>query len=396
MNITDVDDKTINGSKEEGIPIGEFTKKYEKEFLKDLQALNIEPADIFPRATEHIKEMVDIIKILLEKGIAYKGEDNTIYYNIKKFKGYGKLSKVSLKGLKEGARVNQDEYEKDNASDFALWKAWDKEDGDVFWKTGLGKGRPGWHIECSAMSTKYLGQPFDIHTGGVDLIFPHHENEIAQSEGSFNKPFVKYWVHNEHLLVDNKKMSKSEHNFFTLRDLLKKGYDPIAVRYELLTTHYRQKLNFTFKSLESSKHSVQRLRDFMLNMKHASGSKDNPEMDNHIKHAKEEFIKAMDNDLDIAAGLRSVFQFMRRINKLSPSKKDAFKVFRFMKEIDSVLGVMEANNEKLPAELMALIKEREEARKNSDFEKSDKIRNKLKEKGILLDDRPDGTVWKRA
>jgi len=396
MNITDVDDKTIRGSREEGIPLGDFTKKYEKEFLKDLQTLNIEPADILPRATEHIKEMVNIIKELEKKGIAYKGDDGSVYFNIRKFRGYGKLSHLKINELKAGARVKQDKYEKENASDFALWKAWTEEDKDVFWETDIGKGRPGWHIECSAMSTKYLGQPFDIHTGGVDLIFPHHENEIAQSEGAFGKPFVKYWCHNEHLLVDNKKMSKSEHNFFTLRDLLEKGYDPIAIRYELLTTHYRQKMNFTFKSLDSSKNAVQRLKDFMLNMKHAAGSKDNPEMDNHIENAKEDFIKAMDNDLDIAAALRAVFQFIRRINKLNPSKKDAFKVFRFMKEIDSVLGVMESGNGELPEELMSLIKEREKARKEKDFEKSDKIRDEFKEKGILLDDRQDGTVWKKA
>src|SRR3989339_892084 len=231
MNITDVDDKTIKGSIEQKISLNQYTEKYTKAFFEDLRTLNIEPADIFPRATEHIKEMVSMIQKLIMNGLAYKGEDNSWYYDISKFRDYGKLSKLKLGELKEGARVKQDSYEKEQAQDFALWKAYDKDDGDVFWETDLGKGRPGWHIECSAMNMKYLGEEFDIHTGGVDLIFPHHENEIAQSIGSTGKKFVHFWIHNEHLLVNGRKMSKSLGNFYTLRDLLSKNYNPRAIRY---------------------------------------------------------------------------------------------------------------------------------------------------------------------
>ena len=264
MNITDVDDKTIRDSQKQNLSLKEFTSKYEKAFLEDLNTLNIQKPDRLARATEHIKEMENLIKKLIDKGFAYKGKDNSIYYSISKFKDYGKLSKIKIKELKAGARVKQDEYEKKQVSDFALWKAWDKEDGNVFWETEFGKGRPGWHIECSAMSSKYLGDQFDIHTGGIDLIFPHHENEIAQSEGaSGKKPFVKYWIHNEWLLIEGKKMSKSFGNFYTLRDILNKGYSPMSIRYVLLSTHYRQQMNFTFKKLDAAKNSLQRWGNFL-------------------------------------------------------------------------------------------------------------------------------------
>ncbi|MEM7819165.1 MAG: cysteine--tRNA ligase, partial [Candidatus Aenigmatarchaeota archaeon] len=226
MNLTDIDDKTIKGAREQGISLREFTEKYIKAFFEDSKTLNLLPADVYPRATEHIREIVELIKILIEKGYAYKGEDGSIYYDISKFKDYGKLSKLKIKELKAGARVKSDSYTKEEAYDFALWKAWDPEDGEVFFETEIGKGRPGWHIECSAMSMKYLGETFDIHTGGVDLIFPHHENEIAQSEAATGKKFVNYWLHAEHLIVEGRKMSKSLGNFYTLRDLLAKGYDP--------------------------------------------------------------------------------------------------------------------------------------------------------------------------
>jgi len=258
MNITDVDDKTIKGSRKENISLKQYTKRYEKAFFEDLEALNIDKADNFPRATEHIKEMVLLTKKLLLKKIAYKSKDG-IYFNIAKFKDYGNLSHAKLKSLEVGKRVKQDQYDKEEAQDFALWKFWDREDGKVFWQTELGKGRPGWHLECSSMSTKYLGQPFDIHAGGVDLIFPHHENEIAQSEGSEKKKFVNYWFHNEHLLVNGEKMSKSSGNFYTLRDLLDKGHNPKAIRYLLLSAHYRQQLNFTEEGIEASNNAIKRL-----------------------------------------------------------------------------------------------------------------------------------------
>ncbi|MDI6827410.1 MAG: cysteine--tRNA ligase, partial [Armatimonadota bacterium] len=228
MNITDVDDKTIRGANEKGISLNEYTAPFIAAFYEDRDHLNIKPAHVYPRATEHITEMVALIKKLLEKGIAYKAEDGSIYYDISKFPDYGKLSHFKIEELKAGARVSSDEYEKEQVSDFALWKAWDEADGNVYWDTELGRGRPGWHIECSAMSMKYLGETFDIHTGGVDNIFPHHENEIAQSEAATGKPFVNYWLHSEHLLVENRKMSKSLGNFYTLRDLIARGYDPLA------------------------------------------------------------------------------------------------------------------------------------------------------------------------
>jgi len=263
MNITDVEDKTIKGAIKEHISLKQYTKKFEKAFFEDLEKLNIDKADVFPRATDHIKEMVAIIENLLKKQAAYKAKDG-IYFDISMFKDYGSLSGVELKDLQVGKRVKEDQYEKDEAQDFALWKFWDKNDYDVFWETEIGKGRPGWHIECSAMSMKFLGKSFDIHAGGVDLIFPHHENEIAQSECSTNKKFVRYWFHNEHLLVDGQKMSKSLGNFYTLRDLMDKDYKASAIRYLLLSVHYRQQINLTDESIEASTNAIRRL-DFFVN-----------------------------------------------------------------------------------------------------------------------------------
>ena len=387
MNITDVDDKTIKTSIEQKISLRDYTEKYTKEFFKDLKTLNIEPADIFPKATDHIKEMVSMIQKLIKNGLAYKGEDNSWYYSVSKFKDYGKLSNLKKVELKEGARVKQDEYEKEQANDFALWKAYDKKDGDVFWDTELGKGRPGWHIECSAMNTKYLGDTFDIHSGGVDLIFPHHENEIAQAQGATNKPYVKYWIHNEHLLVDGKKMSKSLGNFYTLRDLLKKSQDPKAIRYLLLSTHYRQQSNFTFKSLEAAKNAVDKLNNFVFLLQHMECREDIGNIDELVKEAKAAFELKMDDDLNISEALAIIFDFMNDVNKLRLSKKDAEKVIGLMKEFNNVLGVIDfRKKEELPEEIKKLVEERETARKNKDWKKADELRNKLKEKGYTIDD----------
>lgn len=396
MNITDVEDKTIRDSQKEGISLKEFTMRYEKAFMEDLNTLNVEPASIYPRATEHIKEMVAVVKKLLEKGIAYKGEDGSIYYDVSKFKDYGKLANIKVKELKAGARVKQDEYAKESASDFALWKAYDKEDGDVFWETEIGKGRPGWHIECSAMSSKYLGDQFDIHTGGIDLVFPHHQNEIAQAEGATGKkPFVKYWVHNEWLLVEGKKMSKSLGNFYTLRDIIDKGYDAMSVRYVLLSTHYRQQLNFTFAELEAAKNAIQRLNDFMLKLNEINGEH-NPEVHKIIDKAKLDFEKAMDNDLDMPKALAVIFDFIRLINKSEMSKEDAKKVKALMLELNKVIGVIKTKKDVLDSEVEEMIKQREDARKNKDFKTADNIRDKLKKKGIILEDTPQGVRWKKV
>lgn len=394
MNLTDVDDKTIKRSQEKGISLKKFTEKYINAFFEDLKTLNIEPAHKFPRATEHIKEMVETIKKLMKKGYAYKAEDNSTYFDVSKFKDYGKLSHINIKELKPGARVSQDEYEKEQANDFALWKAWTKEDGNVFWKTELGKGRPGWHIECSVMSTKYLGQPFDIHAGGVDLIFPHHENEIAQAEASAEKPFVKYWFHNEWLLVEGKKMSKRYGNFYTLRDLLGKSYDARAIRYVLISTHYRQKLDFTFKKLEAAKKSIQRFDDFMIRLKEADEKKPNKKINELIKEAKGKFENAMDDDLNIAKAISAIFDFMHGVNKLTLSRSDAKKALNLMNSFNKVLGILKLKEKKLSKSLMGLIKKREQARKKKDWKTADKIREALRKKGIILEDTPKGTRYK--
>ena len=399
MNITDVDDKTIKGANSEGISLKDYTSRYEKSFFEDLETLNIEKADIFPRATEHIKEMVGIIKKLLENKTAYKSDDGSVYYNISKFKDYGKLSHTRIKQLKEGARVKQDSYEKEEAKDFALWKSYDKEDGPVFWETEIGKGRPGWHIECSAMSMKHLGEHFDIHGGGIDLVFPHHENEIAQSEGFTKKKFVNYWFHNEHLLVNGQKMSKSLGNFFTLRDLLDKGYNPIAIRYLLLSANYRVQLNFTEEAVKASENAVQRLNDFMIKLKEIKNNEENKKISKLILKTKKEFDKAMDDDLNISGALAIVFDFVKEINTLMMNNKisrnNSEEIIKLMNDFDRVLGVIEEKEEKLSPELKKLIDEREKARKEKDFSKADKIRNELKEKGIILEDTKDGVRWKK-
>ena len=400
MNITDVDDKTIKGANKEGISLGEYTQRYERAFFEDLESLNIDKADIYPRATEHIKEMAAIIKRLLDNETAYKSEDGSIYCNISKVEDYGELSHTKVQELKEGARVKQDSYEKEEAKDFALWKAYDKEDGDVVWKTEIGNGRPGWHIECSAMSMKYLGEHFDIHAGGIDLIFPHHENEIAQSESYSGKKFVNYWFHNEHLLVDSHKMSKSLGNFYTLRDLLGKGHHPKAIRYLLLSAHYRVQLNFTEDAVKAAENAVQRLQDFMIKLKEIKNDARNKETDKLIAKTKKEFEKAMDDDLNISEALSHIFEFVKEINTLMMKNKigenDAKKITSLMKDFDKVLGILEEKEEKLIPELKKLIDEREEARKNKDFARADEIRNELKQRGVILEDTKEGVRWKKS
>ena len=404
MNITDVEDKTIKGSIKEKISLKKYTKKFENAFFEDLEQLNMDKTDTFPRATDNIKEMVNIIDDLLKKKIAYKAKDG-IYFDISKFNDYGKLSKTKLENLQASKRILKDQYEKDEAQDFALWKFWDKQDYDVFWETKIGKGRPGWHIECSAMSMRYLGKHFDIHAGGVDLIFPHHENEIAQSEASSGKKFANYWLHNEHLLVDGKKMSKSLGNFYTLRDLLEKGSSAKAIRYLLLSVHYRQQLNFTKEAVEATDNAVQRLDTFVKKIKifkkTSTKGKQDPEIKKSIEKTKKDFIEKMDDDLNISEALAVVFDFVKAVNtKMSSDgidKRDAAEVYDFMKEIDSVLGVIDFKEEgKLSADLKKLIDQREKARKEKDFDKADKIRADLEKKGILLEDTSEGVRWKKS
>ncbi len=402
MNLTDVDDKTIKGSQIQQIPLNQFTDFYVKAFFEDIKALNIQPADVYPKATDHIPEMVALIKALMNKGYAYRGEDSSIYFAISKFKDYGKLSKIKAKELKAGARVSQDEYAKEEAQDFALWKAWTPDDGNVFWVTELGKGRPGWHIECSAMSMKYLGEGFDIHCGGVDNIFPHHENEIAQSEAATGKKFVNYWMHNEHLLVEGKKMAKRFGNFYTLRDLLAKGYDPIAIRYLLMSTHYRQQFNFTFEGLEAAKGAVERLRNFVRRLHDTDGKECEGQISALISKVQACFTGSMDDDLNIGIALASLFDFVRDVNNLLDasmiSKAEAAEIGGLMTQFDEVLGVIGKVEveEALPKDIEALVQKREEARKAKNWKEADSIRQQLKEMGIVVEDTAQGIRWRKA
>jgi cysteinyl-tRNA synthetase len=400
MNLTDVDDKTIKGSQKQQKPLRQYTNFYADAFFEDIKILNIKLATVYPRATDHIPEMVALIKTLLQKGYAYKGEDGSIYFAVSKFPLYGKLSHIKVSELKAGARVSQDEYAKEEAQDFALWKAWSCEDGDVYWETELGKGRPGWHIECSAMSMKYLGETFDIHCGGVDNMFPHHENEVAQSEAATGKPFVHYWMHNEHLLVEGKKMAKRLGNFYTLRDLLGRGIDPMVIRYLLFSTHYRQQFNFTFEGLEAAKGAIGRIVNLQRRLKDANGQGRSEEIARLIENAQSCFGSAMDNDLDVNLALASLFDFVREINNLldanALTSQEAGKVMSVITSFDSVLGVIpQVNEEELPFEAKELIKKREEARKTKDWKTADTLRQQLKAMGFVVEDTAQGVRWKR-
>lgn len=401
MNITDVDDKTIKGAQKQKIQLKDFTKKYEDAFFEDLKTLNILPADKFPRATEHVPEMIELTKKLIKKGLAYKADDGSVYYSVGRFKDYGKLAGLDIKKLKTGAsgRVSADEYSKENVQDFALWKAYTPDDGKVFWNTELGRGRPGWHIECSAMSMKYLGETFDIHCGGIDLVFPHHQNEIAQSEGATGKRFVRHWVHNEWLLVEGQKMSKSLGNFYTLRDVLKKGYDSKAVRYLLLSTHYRQQLNFTFAGLDAAKNAVERLQEAIRNLKNAKTAKDDEEITLMITKARKQFDDAMDDDLNISEALAVVFEFTKAINKAleaGVSKSDADDAIALLEDFDEILGVMDFTEDvALTTEQRRMINEREQLRKLGRYNEADKIRARLSRIGIQLDDTSEGVRVKK-
>ncbi|MDQ5883485.1 MAG: cysteinyl-tRNA synthetase [Patescibacteria group bacterium] len=380
MNITDVDDKTIRDSITKGKSLLDFTEYYTDEFNKELTSLNIKAPTKQPKATDHIKEMVVMTQKLLEDGYAYKGEDGSIYFDIKKFGKYGKLSGLNLEKIHQNSqsRIKKDEYDKENAEDFALWKAYDDADGDVYWDTPLGRGRPGWHIECSAMSTKYLGNHFDVHTGGVDLVFPHHENEIAQSECASGEHFVNYWLHNEHLLIDGKKMSKSLKNDYRIKDLLEKDFSPIDYRYWLLQASYRTIVNFTWEGLHSSKIALKKLKNFYLTLVD-QGS---------VSHTyKELFEKAMDDDLNTGEALATVWKLIKD-EKVKDSDKKATLL-----DFDRVLGLgMKTwKKDEIPEEVNRLLEERKKAKENKNFEASDKLRKIIEDLGYDVKDTPSGT-----
>ncbi len=398
MNLTDIDDKTIRDSNAAGISLSEHTRKYKDMFFIDIDRLNIQRAEYYPAATEHIDEMVELVQKLMDRGHAYKSGDS-IYFKISTFPGYGDLSHMKLDSLKAGARVSSDEYEKESASDFALWKGWTESDGAVFWETPLGKGRPGWHIECSAMSTKYLGEHFDIHTGGVDNIFPHHENEIAQSVGATGTKFVNYWLHNAHLIVESKKMAKSEGNFFTVEDLVSQSHNPLAIRYVLLATHYRQQLNFTMEGLEAAKAAITRLKDFRSTVEDAGAGPDSNAVKAAIAKAVNGFEAGLDDDLNMSPSLAAVFDFVREINAVVAdsglSEVDQKTVLDTLRKFDSVLGVIFTGDELIDESIEKLIEKRNNARREKDFALADKIRADLLEGGIILEDTSTGTKWKQ-
>ena len=398
MNLTDVDDKTIRDSRRAEMALQDFTAVHKRAFFDDLQTLNIESAEVYPAATDHIPDMVAMIHQLRDRGHTYDVE-GSIYFRLDTFPGYGRLANLDAEALQEGAsgRMDQDEYAKDNVRDFALWKAWSPEDGDVYWDTELGKGRPGWHIECSAMSMRYLGSHFDIHTGGEDNIFPHHENEIAQSEAATGETFVNYWLHCRHLLVDNMKMSKSLGNFYTLRDLLDQGFKPKGIRYALLATHYRQPMNFTLDNLRGAETGVQRLIDFMDNLRRADGS--GADVEALLQQTRQGFEQSLDNDLNISGALGAVFQMVREVNRLIADGRlastDAAATQDLMHRFDAVLGVLDPEEEEGDAGVEGLLAQRQEARKNRKFERADALRDAIRERGYVIEDTPHGPRLKR-
>lgn len=398
MNLTDLDDKTIRASKEQGLSLREYTDKYIKFFFEDVDPLRIKRADVYPRVTEHIKEMADMIEMLLDKGYAYR-KDGSIYFKVNEFRDYGKLAKIDLSLIKPGATVEADEYEKEDVRDFALWKG--KKEGEPFWVTKIGEGRPGWHIECSAMSTKYLGNTIDIHTGGVDNIFPHHQNEIAQSEAATGQKFVRYWMHCEHLLVDNRKMSKSLGNIISLREVLNRGQRPEALRYLFVFSHYRSKLNFTWESIRHASDTLERLNQFIERLRnYESKTRDSEDIASLIRRTAEKFESEMDNDLNSPGAFAAIFALVGKVNPALEegrlSSGDAKQVFELMLKFDAVLSILTLKEKaELSGEIEALISEREKARKRKDFKLADEIRKKLEELGIVLEDAKEGTRWRR-
>ena len=404
MNITDIDDKTIKGAIKKNISLDAYTEPFKKAFFEDIKTLNILPADSYPEATAYIAKMIEMITELLQKKIAYRGSDGSIYFSISKFKDYGKLSHLKLEDLEKGAsqRVNLDEYDKENASDFVLWKAYDeKRDGKIYWDSAFGKGRPGWHIECSAMSIDLLGSSIDIHCGGVDNIFPHHENEIAQSESYTGKKFVNWWLHSEHLVVDNKKMSKSLGNFYTLRDLINRGYSGDQIRYLLIHAHYRMKLNFTFSGLDASKSALNRIEDFINRLKDVDITQDGNIAIPRIEEARKSFKASLKDDLNISAALASFFDFIRDINALIDkhliSITEVRLIFTFLEEIDLVLGFLPLKKEEItiPEDIQEAMQKRELARSEKDYQKADEYRDYILKKGFVLEDTKKGPVVKK-
>jgi len=426
MNITDVDDKIIRNASAAGVSIGEYTAKFEQAFFEDLEALRVERPEIIARATEHIPQMVELVQKLAAAGAAYQTEDGSWYFRLAAFPEYGKLSKKDLSGMEDGARVDLDEYEKDSARDFALWKA--AKPGEASWETAIGRGRPGWHIECSAMAMEFLGESFDLHAGGEDLMFPHHENEIAQSESVTHKPFARHWMHVRFLLVDGRKMSKSEGNFYTLRDLLLKGYKASAIRLALISVPYRHQFNFTFDGLVEATSAIERLRTFGQRLRESSFAEgENPALQEATAKAQADYLAALANDLNTAEARAPIFDLLRAANtamdqgQLMAGDRDA--ILAVLKSFDAVFDVMEDRDAEATRRALewaeqegrmkdaapellarqgltdeaidALVAERTLAKRQRNFARADQIRDELAEKGVVLEDSKDGVRWKR-
>lgn len=406
QNLTDIDDKMINKARELNISVSELAEKFIQEYFIDADSLNIERADVHPRATEHIAEIIELLKGLEEKGYAYE-IDGDVFFDVSKFKNYGKLSGQDIEELKIGARVEVDERKRD-AIDFALWKK--AKEGEPSWDSPWGKGRPGWHLECSAMSMKYLGKTFDIHAGGSDLIFPHHENEIAQSEANNNQQYVRYWMHNGYLCLNNQKMSKSLGNIMKVRDIIQK-YKGEVIRYFILSAHYRSPLNFSEEQLQQAQNSLQRLNNIIYNVKHLlkqdkfkkSKDKDDELILEKRKEGEQQFIKAMDDDFNTPVALSRLFGFAKDVNIYlnSPSLKNKIileEIIKFYQDLaGKVLGILKDfdREQSFEQETKKLIEDREKARKEKNWEKSDKIRDELKRKGVILEDTTEGVRWKK-
>ena len=400
MNFTDVDDKTIVGARDARLPLGEYTQKYIDAFHEDCDTLNLERAEHYPRATdpEYIDAMVELVAKLGENGHTYEA-DGSIYYRISTFPSYGKLSRIDVSGMKAGARVEADDYAKQDVRDFVLWKG--PKPGEPSWNTSIGPGRPGWHLECSAMSMKLLGPTFDLHSGGIDLVFPHHENEIAQSEGATDEPFVRHWVHTEFLLVEGEKMSKSKGNMFNVPDLVAEGYSPMAIRYLLLSVHYRKQLNFTREGLRQEEAALRRVDDFLNRLEDVkSEGSVSPGIAAMTRQARRRFEDAMDDDLNTSAALAALFDLVKEgniaISSSSLTREDAAEIAGAVERMNGVFGVFGRRKPVvIDADVERLIVERREARAKRDFARADAIREELAAQNVALEDTPTGTRWRR-